>query len=93
MCRNAGRYVALATITPTRLLSLWRLRSYFRSMSEAPPKLTRRQMRVLRQIRSGFCYAISRDVRDRLKSMGLISETRDGLAITDEGLRRIQAGK
>jgi ribosomal protein S19E (S16A) len=62
-------------------------------MSEAPPKLTRRQMRVLRQIRSGFSYAISRDVRDRLKLMGLIAETRDGLAITEEGLRRIQAGK
>jgi ribosomal protein S19E (S16A) len=62
-------------------------------MSEALPKLTRRDMRVLRQIRSGFSYAISRDVRDRLKSMGLISETRDGLTITEEGLRRIQPGK
>ena len=62
-------------------------------MSEAPPKLTRRDMRVLRQIRSGFCYAVSRDVRNRLKLMGLISENCDGLAITDEGLRRIQAGK
>jgi hypothetical protein len=62
-------------------------------MSEVPPKLTRREMRVLRQIRSGFCYAISRDVRDRLKSMDLISESRDGLAITTEGLRRIEAGK
>jgi hypothetical protein len=58
-------------------------------MSEAPPKLTRRELRVLRQIRSGFSYAIARDVRDKLNSMGLISETRDGLAITDEGLRRI----
>jgi hypothetical protein len=62
-------------------------------MSEPPPKLTRRELRVLRQIRSGFSYAIARDVRDRLQSMGLIAETRDGLAITDEGLRRIQAGK
>jgi ribosomal protein S19E (S16A) len=62
-------------------------------MSEAPPKLTRREMRVLRQIRSGFSYAIARDVRDRLQSMGLIAETRDGLAITAEGLRRIEAGK
>jgi ribosomal protein S19E (S16A) len=62
-------------------------------MSEPPPKLTRRELRVLRQIRSGFSYAIARDVRDRLKSMGLIAETRDGLAITEEGLRRIQAGK
>jgi hypothetical protein len=62
-------------------------------MSEAPPKLTRREMRVLRQIRSGFCFAISRDARDKLKSMGLISETSDGLAITAEGLRRIEAGK
>jgi ribosomal protein S19E (S16A) len=62
-------------------------------MSEPPPKLTRRELRVLRQIRSGFSYAIVRDVRDRLKSMGLIAETRDGLAITEEGLRRIQAGK
>jgi ribosomal protein S19E (S16A) len=50
-------------------------------------------MRVLRQIRSGFSYAISRDVLDRLKSMGLISATRDRLAITDEGLRRIEAGE
>jgi len=62
-------------------------------MSETQLKLTRREMRVLRQIRSGFCYAVSRDVRDRLKSMGLIAETHDGLAITDEGLRRIQAAK
>jgi hypothetical protein len=61
-------------------------------MSEAPPKLTRRELRVLRQIRSGFSYAIARDVRDKLKSMGLILETRDGLAITAEGLRRIEAG-
>jgi hypothetical protein len=62
-------------------------------MSEVPPKMTRREMRVLRQIRSGFCYEISRDVRDRLKSMGLISETRDGLATTAEGLRRIDTGR
>jgi hypothetical protein len=62
-------------------------------MSKVPPKLTRREMRVPRQIRSGFCYAVSRDVRDRLKLLGLIAETRDGLAITEEGLRRIQAGK
>jgi hypothetical protein len=62
-------------------------------MSEAPPKLTRREMRVLRQIRSGFCYAVSPDVREKLQSMGLISATRDGLAITDDGLRRIEAGK
>jgi hypothetical protein len=61
-------------------------------MSEAPPKLTRREMRVLRQIRSGFCYAVSPAIRDKLKSLGLISETRDGLAITAEGLRRIEAG-
>jgi hypothetical protein len=62
-------------------------------MSKVPPKLTRREMRVLRQIRSGFCYAVSRDVRDRLKLLGLIAETRDGLAITEEGLRRVQPGK
>jgi hypothetical protein len=61
-------------------------------MSEAPPKLTRRELCVLRQIRSGFSYAIARDVRDKLKSMGLILEARDGLAITAEGLRRIEAG-
>jgi hypothetical protein len=61
-------------------------------MSEAPQKLTRREMRVLRQIRSGFSYAISPHVLDKLKSMGLISETGNGLAITDEGLRRIEAG-
>jgi hypothetical protein len=62
-------------------------------MSEAPPKLTRREMRVLKQIRSGFTYAISPDIEDKLKSMGLISETGNRLAITDEGLRRIEAGK
>jgi hypothetical protein len=62
-------------------------------MSEAPPILTRREMRVLKQIRSGFTYAISRDVLDKLKSIGLISGAGNRLAITDEGLRRIQAGK
>jgi hypothetical protein len=50
-------------------------------------------MRVLRQIRSGFCYAVSPAIRDKLKLMGLISVTCEGLAITDEGLRRVEAGK
>jgi hypothetical protein len=50
-------------------------------------------MRVLRQIRSGFCYAVSPAIRDKLKWMGLISVTCEGLAITDEGLRRVEAGK
>jgi hypothetical protein len=58
-------------------------------MSEALPKLTRREIRVLRQIRSGFCYAVAPDIRDKLKSLGLVSATADGLAITDEGLRRV----
>jgi hypothetical protein len=62
-------------------------------MSEVPPNLTRRKMRVLRQIRSGFCYAVSPAIRDKLKQMGLISVTGEGLAITDGGLRRIEAGK
>jgi hypothetical protein len=62
-------------------------------MSETPLNLSRREMRVLRQIRSGFCYAVSPAIRDKLKLMGLISVTCEGLAITDEGLRRIEAGK
>jgi hypothetical protein len=37
----------------------------FRLMSEAPPKLIHREIRVLRQIRSGFCYAVSPDVREK----------------------------
>jgi hypothetical protein len=62
-------------------------------MSEAPPKLTRREIRVLRQIRSGSPYAVSPDILDKLKSMGLILATGNGLTISDEGLRRIEAGK
>jgi hypothetical protein len=50
-------------------------------------------MRVLRQIRSGFTYAMSPDILDKLKSLGLISAPGNRLAITAEGLRRIEAGK
>jgi hypothetical protein len=47
----------------------------------------------MKQIRSGFCYAVSPEVREKLQSMGLILATCGGLAITDAGLRRIEAGE
>jgi len=64
-------------------------------MSDTLPKpLTRIEIRVLRQVRSGYAReVISPDVREKLKSMGLIKEAGSGLVITDEGLHRIEAGK
>jgi hypothetical protein len=43
---------------------------------------------------SGYARgAISPDVREKLKSMGLIEEIGSGLVVTDQGLRRIELGK
>jgi hypothetical protein len=56
--------------------------------------LTRKELRVLRQVRSGYARDfLSPDVREKLKSMGLIEEIDGGLVITDEGLRHIELGK
>jgi hypothetical protein len=58
------------------------------------PKLTRIEFRVLRQVRSGYARGvIAPDVREKLKVLGLIKEGDSGLVITDEGLRRLDAGK
>jgi hypothetical protein len=62
-------------------------------LSEATIKLTRREVRVLRQIRIGSPYAISQDILDKLKSMGLVLAIGNLLVISDEGLRRIEAGE
>jgi hypothetical protein len=56
--------------------------------------MTRTEFNVLRQVRSGYSRdVISPAVREKLKSMGLIAETQRGLVVTNEGLRRIEAGK
>jgi hypothetical protein len=61
---------------------------------QARPRLTRMELRVLRQVRSGYARDfMAPDVRERLKSMDLIDEIDGGLVITDEGLRRIELGK
>ena len=61
---------------------------------QARPRLTRMELRVLRQVRSGYARDfMSPDIREKLKSMGLIEEIDGGLVITDEGLRHIELGK
>ena len=55
------------------------------AMSEqAHPQLRRIELRVLRQVRSGYARDfMSPDVREKLKSMGLIEEVDAGPVITD----------
>jgi hypothetical protein len=55
--------------------------------------LTRREVRVLRQIRVGSPYTVPQDTLDKLRSMGLVLATGNRLAVTDGGLRRIEAGE
>jgi hypothetical protein len=56
--------------------------------------ITRIELRVLRQVRSGYPQGmISPNVREKLRSMGLIEETDHGPIVTDEGLRRIETGR
>ena len=51
-------------------------------MQQAHPQLVK--LRVLRQVRSGYARDfMSPDVREKLKSMGLIEEIDAGLVITD----------
>lgn len=68
---------------------------YFDVIPDAPPKSQSRiEFRVLRRVLSGYARgAISPDVREKLKSMGLIEEIGSGLVVTDQGLRRIELGK
>lgn len=41
----------------------------------------------------GSPYTVPEDTLEKLRSMGLALATGNGLAITDEGLRRIEAGE
>jgi hypothetical protein len=70
------------------------MRANYRTRPDTFPTMTRTEFLVLRQVRSGYARTvISPDVREKLKTMGLIKETESGLVLTDEGLQRIEAGR
>ena len=63
-------------------------------MIDIPAPMTRIELRVLKQVRSGYARGvISPGIREKLRSMGLIDETERGLIVTDEGLRRIESSR
>jgi hypothetical protein len=63
-------------------------------MSKQASHLTRIELRVIRQVRSGYARDfMSPNVREKLQFMGLIEAIEGGLVITDEGLRRIELVK